>query len=37
MRRRGVTTRYPPEYLGWHRAMLRDGFSGKALLDAALA
>nr|WP_043367428.1 IS1595 family transposase [Belnapia sp. F-4-1] len=30
---RGVTTRYLGNYLGWHRAMLRTGFSGKALLD----
>jgi len=34
---RGVATRYLPSYLGWHRAMLRDGFTGKALLDRALA
>lgn len=34
---RGMATRYLPAYLGWHRAMLRDGFTGKALLDRALA
>jgi hypothetical protein len=34
---RGVATRYLPAYLGWHRAMLRDGFTGRALLDNALA
>ena len=34
---RGVATRYLGSYLGWHRAMLRDGFTGKALLDRALA
>ena len=34
---RGVATRYLLAYLGWHRAMLRDGFTGKALLDRALA
>ncbi|WP_157034019.1 hypothetical protein [Belnapia moabensis] len=34
---RGVTTRYLGNYLGWHRAMLRTGFTGKALLDRALA
>ena len=33
---RGVATRYLGNYLGWHRAMLRDGFTGKALLDLAL-
>ncbi len=33
---RGVATRYLESYLGWHRAMLRTGFSGKALLDRAL-
>ncbi len=36
LRCRGVATRYLPAYLGWHRAMLRDGFAGKALLDRAL-
>ena len=34
---RGVATRYLGNYLGWHRAMIRDGFDGKALLDQALA
>jgi transposase-like protein len=34
---RGVATRYLGNYLGWHRAMLRQGFTGKALLDRALA
>jgi transposase-like protein len=34
---RGVATRYLGNYLGWHRAMLRKGFSGKVLLDRALA
>ena len=34
---RGVATRYLGNYLGWHRAMLRTGFTGKALLDRALA
>ena len=34
---RGVATRYLGNYLGWHRAMLRPGFTGKALLDWALA
>ena len=34
---RGVATRYLGNYLGWHRAMLREGFTGKALLDRALA
>jgi len=34
---RGVATRYLGHYLGWHRAMLRQGFTGKALLDRALA
>jgi transposase-like protein len=33
---RGVATRYLGNYLGWHRAMLRQGFTGKALLDRAL-
>jgi hypothetical protein len=33
---RGVSTRYLGNYLGWHRAMLRDKFEGKALLDRAL-
>lgn len=34
---RGVATRYLGNYLGWHRAMLREGFTGKALQDRALA
>ncbi|MDO9712589.1 IS1595 family transposase [Paracraurococcus lichenis] len=34
---RGVATRYLGNYLGWHRAMLHEGFTGKALLDRALA
>ena len=34
---RGVATSYLGNYLGWHRAMCRDGFEGKALLDTALA
>ena len=34
---RGVATKYLGSYLGWHRAMLRDGFTGSALLDCALA
>jgi hypothetical protein len=34
---RGVATRYLDNYLGWHRAMCRDGFVGTALLDRALA
>jgi hypothetical protein len=34
---RGVATRYLGNYLGWHRATLRQGFTGKALLDRALA
>src|SRR5215213_3839285 len=33
---RGVATRYLGSYLGWHRAMLRTDFTGKALLDRAL-
>ena len=33
----GVTTRHLGNYLGWNRAMLRQGCSGKALLDRALA
>jgi transposase-like protein len=32
---RGVATRYLGSYVGWHRAMLRAGFMGKALLDQA--
>ena len=34
---RGVATRHPPSYLGWHRAMLREGFTDEALLDRSLA
>jgi hypothetical protein len=34
---RGVATRYLGNYLGWHRAMLRNGFTGKALLDRAMS
>jgi hypothetical protein len=34
---REVATRYLGNYLGWHRAMLRTAFTGKALLDRALA
>lgn len=34
---RGVATRYLPAYLGWHRAMLRGGCKGTALLDRSLA
>ena len=34
---RGVATRYLGNYLGWHRAMLREGFTGRTLLDSALA
>lgn len=33
---RGVATRYLGSYLGWHRAMLGLGFTGKGLLDRAL-
>ena len=33
---RGVATRYLENYLGWHRAMCRDGFEGKNLLNTAL-
>lgn len=33
---RGVSTLYLPNYLGWHRAMLK-GSAGKAFLDRALA
>ena len=33
---RGVATRYFGNYVGWHRAMLRQGSTGKALLDRAL-
>lgn len=33
---RGVATRYLPSYLGWHRAMLREGFTGRMLLVRAL-
>jgi hypothetical protein len=34
---RGVATKYLGNYLGWHRAMRRDGFEGKVFLDRALA
>lgn len=34
---RGMSTRYLDRYLGWHRAMVRVGFVGKAPLDRALA
>jgi len=34
---RGVATRYLGNYLGWQRAMLRDEFNGKVLLERALA
>ena len=34
---RGVATRYLGNYLGWHRAMMRIGFTGKGLLDQAFA
>ena len=34
---RGVATKYLEHYLGWHRAMVRKGFAGLALLDRALA
>ncbi len=34
---RRVATRYLRNYLGWHRAMMRPGFDGKALLSLALA
>jgi transposase-like protein len=34
---RGVATKYLVNYLGWHRAMIRKGFDGKAFLDHALA
>ena len=33
---RGVATKYLGNYLGWHRAMTRSGFDGKALLPRAL-
>ncbi len=33
---RGVATRYLRNYLGWHRAMIRPGFEGTALLARAL-
>ena len=33
---RGVATRYLDSYLGWHRAMRRDGFEGKTLLSYAM-
>ena len=34
---RGVATKYLDRYLGWHRAMLRNGFEGRTLLTKALA
>lgn len=34
---RGVATRYLSSYVGWHRAMMRVGFTGKDLLDCATA
>jgi transposase-like protein len=34
---RGVATRYLGNYLGWNRAMRREGFTGAMLLDYALA
>ncbi len=34
---RGVATKYLVNYLGWHRAICRNGFNGTALLDRALA
>ncbi len=34
---RGVATRYLGNYLGWSRAMRRDGFTGNVLLEQALA
>ena len=34
---RGVATKYLEAYLGWHRAMVRPGFAGRALLTRALA
>ena len=34
---RGVATKYLENYLGWHRAMIKKGFAGLALLDRALA
>ena len=34
---RGVATRHLGSYLGWNRAMLREGFAGTVLLDRALA
>jgi transposase-like protein len=34
---RGVATQYLANYLGWHRAMCRVGFTGSILLDRALA
>ena len=33
---RGVATEYLGNYLGWHRAMTRSGFEGKALLIQSL-
>ncbi len=34
---RGVATKYLASYLGWNRAMRKQGFEGKALLGRALA
>jgi hypothetical protein len=34
---RGVATKYLRNYLGWHRAITRPDFEGKALLTRALA
>ena len=34
---RGVATRYLGDYLGWHRAMLRQCLTGKALLHRGRA
>lgn len=33
---RGVATKYLGSYVGWHRVMRRNGFSGASLIDAAL-
>jgi len=33
---RGVATKYLGNYLGWNRAMRREGFEGKALLSLAM-
>jgi hypothetical protein len=37
VRCRGVATKHLANYLSWNRAMCRDGFDGKMLLDHALA